>query len=265
MSKSSLDCDQSPPRTANIDGPCSISGPFLAEAVVICDKYSDFLVHTLPQNKIIFNRIVVVTSYEDKETQRVCEFHHVECIPTDSLESRKKIFRKGAGINVGLSLLKLDGWAVHLDADILLPPQTRGLLEQASLNPTMIYGIDRFLVRGYEAFDEFRREPKLQQECGAYIHMNAFPIGTRVMQGNASGYVPIGFFQMWHPGVSGITRYPEGHTDAGREDGSFAMQWPRSHRALIPEIVGYHLESDDARNASNWSGRVTAAFRPSLK
>ena len=72
--------------------------------------------------------------------------------------------------------------------------------------------------------------------------------------------MPIGFFQLWNPFGSGVDRYPEGHTDAGREDTLFAGLWPRSKRAMIPEIVGYHLESDDATNAANWGGRKTSAF-----
>lgn len=248
---------------ADLTGARSLSGAFKAEAVIVCDKYHDFLVHTIPHNKHIFDRVVVVTSWEDKETQRVCEFHHVKCVRTDRLESRKpKTFRKGQGINDGLAELDLDGWVAHLDADILLPPQTRPLLADANLDPTCVYGIDRFIVKGYEAFDEWRRNPRLQHECGTYVHLNAFPVGTRWMQGNASGYLPLGFFQLWHPATSGVVSYPEGHTDAGREDGEFAMQWPRSHRNLIPEIVGYHLESDDSEKASNWSGRTTSSFAP---
>jgi hypothetical protein len=234
--------------------------PFCMEAVVVCDKYADFLVHTLPHNKFLFDRIVVVTSFEDKATQRVCEFHHVECIRTDELLSRKGEFHKGKGINAGLEALSLRGWAVHLDADIYLPPQTRLLLQAADLDPAFIYGIDRFNVRGFEAWAEFQGVPRLQHECETYIHLGAFPMGTRVMHRHAGGYVPIGFFQLWNPGVSGVRGYVAGHADAGRGDTLFAQQWPRSRRGFIPEIVGYHLESVDASNAANWSGRTTAPF-----
>jgi hypothetical protein len=85
-------------------------------------------------------------------------------------------------------------------------------------------------------------------------------MGTRVMHRHAGGYVPIGFFQMWNPRVSGIDRYPDEHTNAGRGDTVFAQKWPRSRRGFLPEIVGYHLESTDAANAANWNGRTTAAF-----
>ena len=69
--------------------------------VVVCDRYHDFLRCTLPQNKFHFDKMVVVTSPEDREAQRVCEFYHVECVPTDALRSRWKQFCKGAGIHEG--------------------------------------------------------------------------------------------------------------------------------------------------------------------
>ena len=234
---------------------------FQLEGVVVCDRYHDFLRCTLPQNKFHFDRIVVVTAPEDRETQRVCEFYHVECVLTDALRSRWKEFRKGAGINAGLAKLAKGDWVVHLDADIWLPPLARNLLANANLAKRMIYGIDRFIVKGYRNWDGFLEMPKLQHECNAYVHLNnSFPLGERIMQDYAGGYVPIGFFQMWNPKVSGIEKYPEGHTTAGREDTLFPQQWPRGLRGFIPEVVAYHLESTDSGFGTNWAGRKTLPF-----
>jgi Glycosyl transferase family 2 len=233
---------------------------FKLEAVVVCDHYSDFLRCTLPNNKHLFDRIVVVTSAEDRETQRICEFHHVQCLRTDGLNARWGKFCKGAGINEGLERLDKDGWVIHLDADIWLPPQTRMLLQNAELDPRMLYGIDRFSVKGYAQWDEFLQMPRLQHECDAYVHLNAFPLGTRVISKDGGGYIPIGFFQMWNPAASGIRDYPREHTDAGRGDMVFAKRWQRARRTMIPEVVGYHLESSDASMSANWYGRKTAPF-----
>ncbi len=234
------------------------------EAVVVCSNYADFLRHTLPHNKFLFDRIVVVTDYEDVRTRKLCEYHHVECVPTDVLETRKGSFCKGSGINVGLAALEagtgLRGWALHLDADIYLPPRTREILAAADLDKQCLYGVDRFNVSGAEEWDAFMERPRLQHENESWTHLGAFPLGTRVSQTNAGGYIPIGFFQLWHPDVSGVRRYPEGHTSAAREDGQFAMQWPRRRRHMIPEVVGYHLASHDAKMAANWGGRTTAPF-----
>jgi hypothetical protein len=233
---------------------------FKLEAVIVCDRYHDFLRCTLPTNKFLFDRIVVVTSYEDKATRRMCEFHHVECVPTDALQSRKGVFCKAEGINEGLAKLSLSDWVVHMDADIFLPPQTRILIQRAGLAKRMIYGVDRFMVKGARAWNSFLEMPKLQHENECYVHTGAFPLGTRVMQINAGGYIPIGFFQLWNAPASGVKLYPSGHSDAGRTDGQFAMQWPRALRAMIPEIIAYHLESVDSSMAANWGGRTTAPF-----
>jgi hypothetical protein len=233
---------------------------FFAECVVVCDRYHDFLGKTLPHNKYLFDKMVVVTAPEDLETQRICEYWHVECLKTDAIQSRWKKFCKGCGINVGLAHLAKTGWVVHMDADILLPPQSRIILEGASLDQACIYGIDRFNVRGFDAYADFMDLPQLQHEANAYVHMNAFELGTRVMHDFAGGYVPLGFFQMWDPKTSGVTKYPETSTDAGRTDTLFAQLWPRSKRSMIPEIVCYHLESEDASMAKNWNGRCSLPF-----
>lgn len=233
---------------------------FRLEAVVICDRYHDFLRCTLPTNKFLFDKMVVVTSFEDKATRKLCEFYHVECLTTDVLQSRKEQFCKADAINEGLAKLSLTDWVAHMDADIWLPPQTRILLQRAGLAKRMIYGIDRFTVKGYRTWDKFLEQPALQHENESFIHMQAFPLGTRVMQINANGYLPIGFFQLWNPNGSGIRSYPDKHTDAGRTDVRFAMQWSRGLRGFIPEIVAYHLESIDASMAANWGGRQTAPF-----
>jgi hypothetical protein len=247
------------------DASVSAPPPFALKAVIVCDKYDDFLRQTIPENKFHFDRVVVVTSHEDYATRRVCEFYHVECIPTDELNTRKKQFCKGTGVNVGLKALGIDDakeheWFLHLDADIWLPPQTRSLLAWANLDKEQLYGIDRFMVRGQEEWHRFREKEilDLQHEDYTWVHADTFPIGTRVCA--YGGYVPLGFFQMWNPVASGVKAYPQGHTTAAREDIIFATNWPRAKRTSIPELIGYHLESKDAAHASNWGGRKSARF-----
>jgi len=230
------------------------------ECVITSVGYADFLCETLPHNRVLFDHMVVVTAPEDKETRRLCEFWNVTCVPTDAFETRWGKFCKGKAINEGLQALDRDAYLLHLDADILLPPLTRKHLEFIKPNPDFIYGIDRHICRDYDEWRSFMAMPQLQHENKAYVHMDKFPMGTRLcVEADGWGYIPIGFFQLWHAS-SGNLKYPEDHSDAGRTDTMFAMQWPRAKRALIPEIVGYHLESVDAHVAANWNGRVTARF-----
>ena len=145
------------------------------EAVVTCVDYADFLAETLPHNRNLFDKVVVVTSPEDKPTQRICEYWHVDCLSTDSFRSRWGEFNKGAAINDGLARLAKTDWLVHMDADIVLPPLTRTLLEAAELDPSSIYGIDRHMVHGYEPWRKFMAMPDLSKR----IRSSCIPIDFR--------------------------------------------------------------------------------------
>jgi hypothetical protein len=232
----------------------------MIEAVCTCVNYGDFLAATLPTNRYQFDRMVVVTAPEDTATQRVCEFNNVQVVLTDSFNTRWGEFCKGCGINDGLEELGLGDWVVHLDADIVLPPLTKQLIEQANLDKSMIYGADRHIL-DEPAWQRHQAMPRLQQEDNVYVHVDQYPLGTRIATSQYGGYLPIGFFQLWNAGASGVKRYPDQHTDAGRTDMLFAAQWPRAKRALLPELVVYHLESEPgAMQGANWAGRKTKPF-----
>jgi hypothetical protein len=229
------------------------------EAVTVCVDYADFLAHTLPANKHLFDRLVVVTDTRDVATRRLCAYHHVECVQTDAFYLNDAAFNKGRGINAGLAALDLDGWLLHIDADIVLPPRARDIIERIDLDQSHIYGIDRLMCRSFDAWLGFLAAPEIQHEDEVFVQANAFDLGVRVAKTDADGYVPIGFFQLWH-GSTGRLRYPDGHGAAARADMLFAQQWPRASRTLIPEIVGIHLESETAPGGANWRGRRTKTF-----
>lgn len=236
------------------------------ECVIVSVGYADFLAHTLPLNKSQFDRVVIVTSPTDLETQKLCEYHHVECIQTEAFYEDGADFNKGKGINAGLAQLAKTGWVLHLDADIILPTQFRQTLEPLDLDPHCVYGVDRLMCKSYADWAANVVRPHLTQEAGIYIHPYAekMAIGTRIAKyGTDQGFIPIGFFQLWNPLVSGVQRYPEQHQDAGRSDMLFTMQWPRRQRGFIPEIITIHLESEEAPGmGKNWRGRKTRAFGP---
>lgn len=234
------------------------------EGVIICVNYSDFLAHTLPHNKIQFNRLVVVTDTKDIKTKQLCEYHHVECIQTDIFYENGDTFNKGKAINVGLAKLSQVGWVVQLDADIYLPPMTRTILDRIELDPHTIYGIDRLMCPNYEAWMDFLENPKPIQEGWIYIHPNAFPMGVRIAEYMSKGYEPIGYFQMWNPIATGIKDYPDKHGKADRTDVLHAKKFPRLKRQLIPELLVIHLDSEGlmvGNMGKNWNGRKTALFK----
>lgn len=247
---------------------CGKEGPpIFLEGVTTCVNNADFLAHTLPHNKHLFDRYIVVTAPEDKDTQRICRYWGVECLQTDTFRTRWDEFCKGACINEALAKLSLSDWVLHIDADILLPQQTRRVIQNAELDKSMIYGVDRLEFKSYERFQEFYGNPQLHTDgkYDCFINMSHVGddvrIGTRVSFSHCGGYIPIGFFQLWNPKVSGGEQYADGHTDASREDNVFALRWPRAKRGFIPEILAYHLESQEAKMSVNWKGRVTKKFQ----
>lgn len=239
------------------------------EGVTVCVDYSDFLAHTLPTNKQHFDKYVVVTSVNDKLTQRLCEYHNIETVVTDKFYEDGDVFNKAKGINEGLKRLSMKGWVVHMDADIYLPPLTRPILERIDLREDTIYGMDRMMCPSYESWNKYITQPTPPTHEGwIYVHPTIFPMGVRIAEYHSKGYEPIGYFQLWNPKVSGITTYPQQHGAADRTDVLFAKQWPRKQRALIPEIIAIHLDSENLNlkdMGKNWNGRKTAWFGPLQK
>ena len=230
------------------------------EAVITCVHYGDYLAWTLPFNKQHFNRLVVVTRPDDHQTQQVCRYYHIECYPTYDWHRNDDAFNKAKGINYGLSKLQKDGWVLHLDADIYLPPRTRSILERIALDPRCLYGVDRMECKSFEDWILFLGAPPLQHEWEIFVHTRPFQPAVRIAALDRDGYAPIGYFQLWNPGGSGVGHYPEHHTSAARSDMLFAYQWPRERRHLIPEIIATHLESEVLEMGANWNGRKSKSF-----
>jgi len=232
------------------------------EAVTVCVNYADFLAHTIVWNKPCFDRWVIVTDSEDQRTRDICEHHHVECVTTDSFYSGDRAFAKACGINFGLSHLQGDGWFAHLDADIVLPPRARQLIEQTKPDPRTIYGVDRVMCYSYEDWARYQSWPEVQHSCNLFVQATDFELGTRVGHLDEDGWAPIGFFQLWHPSGSGHAAYPD-QGNGDRSDLKFARNWPREHRGMIPEVVAIHLDSEKRETmGGNWRGRKTKHFGP---
>ena len=231
------------------------------EAVIVCVNYSDFLAHTLPSTRNQFDKLVVVTDLKDKRTKALCEYYNVECVQTDAFYEGGDVFNKGKGINKGLENLSLDGWVIHLDADIYLPPQTRSILESLPLRGKKIYGADRLMCPSFEEWQKFVNCPTPIQDSWIFIHLTKFPVGVRIAEYKTplGGYEPIGYFQLWNPKSSGVFRYPDKHGFADRTDVLHCKKWSRERRELLPEIVVIHLESQPGLGL-NWKGRITPTF-----
>jgi hypothetical protein len=231
------------------------------EAVIVCKDYSDFLAHSLPENMQYFDRLVVVTHYNDKKTQALCNKFSVECVQTSAMHEDGDAFNKGRAINLGLGHLRGLDWILHLDADVVLPHNFRNLLHRAKLQQQNLYGADRVNVRSWEEWQKHKGSRVPTYQHGYFIEPNsALPLGARIVH-HEHGYVPIGFFQLWHKTHG--KKYPINQGNAEHTDVLFACQWPRHNRVLLPEVIVYHLDSEHSDMGANWNGRKTKHFGPS--
>jgi hypothetical protein len=243
------------------------------EAVTVCVGYADFLRETIPFNLPHLDRWLIVTDGHDEATREVCRQNNLEFLATDDFYSGGAKFDKARGIDHGMHLLAHDDWVLHLDADIVLPPHARHTLRSAGLDQRTIYGADRVMVRGWERWQKLRVSGFLQRYSRSH-HFNVcfpggFDIGARWADVH-QGYVPIGFFQLFHRDATmyrgiRIRRYSNyRNSDAARTDVQFALQWDRERRAIVPELVVLHLESEETGVGANWSGRTTRPFGPAV-
>ena len=240
------------------------------EAITVCVGYADFLAETAKINAGQLDRWIIVTSERDEQTREICRIHDLETIlSSDHTRCGGGIggghFNKGRMVERGLQHTSQGAWRLHLDSDIALPGQFRRMIEAAHLQPEKIYGCDRAMVRSWQQWKSLAPQWMNHTHCSVNLPAG-IEIGTRWSLAS-SGYVPIGFFQLWS-GDADEWRgrrhrtYPITHGDACRSDVQFALQWDRRNRELLPEIVVAHLESEQAGLGANWNGRTTKPFGP---
>lgn len=239
------------------------------ECVVVSLNYGDFLAETLPLNLAHVDRMVVVTGHKDTLTKEVCRKWSVECIATDLFTEKGEVFNKGAAINIGLGSLRQKGWILQLDADIVLPVTFRNMLDKSALQRERLYGAERCNVLGWGRWNNVRQRWFSDPQFG-YRYLvttrNDLPIGANVVH-KQWGYVPIGYFQLWHSEYmrNNELRYPETEGSAEHMDVQWAVRWPRKDRILLPTVRVFHLESEPVRMGANWYGRTTKPFTPTGK
>lgn len=244
------------------------------EVVTVCVGYGDFLQETAKWNAGLFDRWIIVTTPQDEETRWVCNRFNLECLLTEDGHRHTRVqqgeFNKGRMIERGLQQTSNEGWRLHLDCDVALPHRFRQILEISDLQPDFIYGADRANIVGWEQWEQLRRTSYMQGASWSYHCQlqfpNGFKVGDRFVHPQ-NGYIPIGFFQLYHStqdewkGIR-VKTYPQNHSSAARTDVQFGMKWDKHKRAILPELVAIHLESEAVKKGTNWNGRKTKRFGP---
>jgi hypothetical protein len=233
------------------------------EAVTVCVNYGDFLREVVPWNLPHFQDWCIVTSPEDHETQDVCRRWKLRCVVTNVHKTGGAPFNKARAVNHGLNHLTRKHWLLHLDADIVLPTRFGAFLANAELQPDCLYGIDRVNCPSWEAWQRYQQDHAAKTDVNWFVGPpGAWRLGSRLVHGDYGGYVPIGFFQLWHSAVR--HRYPmtlDG--SAEHSDVLHGVEWDRPRRVLLPEVIGIHLISQGGEALGiNWAGRKTPRFGP---
>ena len=233
----------------------------LIDAITVSAGYADFLAETLPVNLPHLNRLVVVTCPDDRETMEVCKHFSVECRATNLMTTQGAKFAKARGIDYGLAFLASTNWIVHFDADIAFPPDMRRALPHRPMNPKYLYGADRVYCNSFEDWRAHLATHRHQHKFHYRIDPPRFDLGARIAIRAYDGYLPIGYFQLWH-GSTG-RRYPTTQQDgAEHTDVLHAIQWDAEERHLLPDFFVVHLDSAPSAMGSNWKGRRTPRFGP---
>lgn len=224
------------------------------EYVTTSVGFDDILDVTLRHNHAHFDTAIVVTSHDDKATQKVAAKYGALCVLTDLFSKNGRVFNKGAAINDGFGRFQYHGWRAHMDADIVVPDNFRRLLfNHSHLEKWALYGADRVDVLGTDILDRILRQP--QHDWSYFIRQgydcNISPRYVDLLR----GYVPIGYFQLWHSSCQ--KDYPWSLGSAAHDDVLFANQWPRHARHLLPTVMLWHLIPEPTRLGQNWEGRKT--------
>jgi hypothetical protein len=229
------------------------------EYVTTSVGFDDLLDVTLGLNHCHFDTAIVVTSHADKKTQAVAKKHGALCVLTDLWNKNGRQFNKGAAINDGFGRFQYHGWRAHLDSDIVVPDNFRRLLfSHTQLDTNAIYGADRVDVIGVMDLMDASRLPQ-HRDSYFVIQDKDHNISPRYVD-TLRGYVPIGYFQLWH--ASCQKEYPWSLGSAAHDDVLFAGQWPRSHRHILPTVMLWHLLPEKTHLGQNWEGRKSMRLEP---
>jgi hypothetical protein len=127
------------------------------------------------------------------------------------------------------------------------------------------------MVRSWDKWQRLVQDGWVHSAKLGHPHSVGAPYGLEIGSRwvGTDGYVPIGFFQLWHRlgGVeewrgTRVKTYPLSHGSACRTDVQFGLTFDRRNRVLLPELYVAHLESEQCKLGANWKGRTTKRFGP---
>lgn len=118
-------------------------------------KYSKFLEITLPLNKSQFDNILIVTSPDDLETQKVCKENGVDCFCTNEFFANGSKFDNNRAVSAALHKLKYKDWVISTSPDIIYPNDFREKLKLETLDENNMYGCKRAFINTYSEWKAY--------------------------------------------------------------------------------------------------------------
>jgi len=209
------------------------------QALITCVDYSDFLSVTLPTVAPHFERVTVLTTWEDSETQELVErapFAETYCCRMGAFkkgdDAYDGTFNKGAALDIQLTYMK--GWICVLDADIVLPEK----MDLSGIEPGYLYSPHRRMLEKPGPIPP-------ESEWGS------LPAGPEHENGELAGY-----FHLFHTDDPRFGSPPWYESKKWRTaqgcDTVFSWPWhPNRVRRLPFEVL--HL----GETRVNWNGRVS--------
>jgi hypothetical protein len=198
-------------------------------AITVCIDYSDYLAHTLPNNRPLFTKYYIITERRDTETIRLAELYDCVVLYTNITKAKGSTFNKSGMIHNAQKIIHKNhsfSWIVMLDADIYLPVDLWTHVNVSYLNKNGIYGISRKTYPAY--IDYISNSPSSCDACELGV---------------------IGYFQMyWNK-----TKYYESwSTNCSKSDLTFMNSF--KYIIGLKDIYCFHF----GEKGTNWNGRLVS-------
>lgn len=210
--------------------------------VCVGQAYTDLLAITLPRNARHFEKTLVVTSPEDKNTIALASsVPRVEVFATEAFYRYGATFNKGLALEWAFDYLRRDGWMCVWDSDTLLPTFPKRM-HISNLNKEFLYSAHRRILQN----------PKLWEPT---LDWNEVPI---VYESRPTTFP--GYFHLFHADAQALKEPCLPWMDvtfkhAGGGDGFFQSRWPKDRKVRLPDPV-LHLGPRD----THWFGASEEAM-----
>ncbi len=203
------------------------------KAITICVDYSDILKLTLPRNRSHFSDYLIVTTFDDYDTQTLAAEYGCSTFLTNAFYRHGAMFNKGLAMEEGFDVLGREDWIMVLDADTILP--TDACFDDSEIGK--LYSPYRHMLEEVERYD-------------ALLDWSTLPVRP--------DFEHCGYCTYFHASDSHLSLpwYGLNWKHAGGCDSEFQAKWPLVNR-YRPSWKVLHLGPTD----TNWCGRVSGKDR----